>query len=71
MNALLFEGLTDAVGFVGGVLVAYGAGLLLGFNPLAEGYSGSTIAGILMAGIGGGVGLQLARRWRTARMNKK
>lgn len=67
MNPLLFEGLTDAIGFVGGVLLAYGVSLLVGFDPLAEGYGGSVIAGIVMAGAGGGIGLQLARRWRASR----
>ena len=67
MTPLLFEGLTDAIGFVGGVLLAYVLGLMLGFDPLAEGYGGSAIGGIVMAGIGGGAGLQLARRWRRSR----
>ena len=71
MNPLLFEGLTDAVGFVGGVLLAYVLGLMLGFDPLAEGYGGSAIGGIVMAGIGGGLGLQLARRWRKSRSTSK
>ena len=70
MNPLLAEGLTDAVGFVGGVLLAYGAGRLFGFDPMAAGYEGSAIGGIVLAGIGGGVGLQLARRLRANR-NKK
>jgi hypothetical protein len=67
MNPLLLEGLTDAIGFVGGVLLAYGLGRLLGFDPLAEGYGGSAIGGIVLVGLGGGGGLQLARRWRKAR----
>ena len=67
MNALLVEGLSDALGFLGGVLLAYWIGLLVGFNPLAEGYGGSAIGGLLLAGVGGGVGLQLARRWRASR----
>ncbi|HSI53289.1 MAG: hypothetical protein ACAH21_04275 [Ramlibacter sp.] len=71
MNPLLMEGLTDAVGFVGGVLLAYWLGKLFGFDPLAEGYGGSAIAGILLAGIGGGAGLQLARRWRAAQKKDK
>ncbi|MBI2772771.1 MAG: hypothetical protein HYX47_24355 [Burkholderiales bacterium] len=71
MNPLLFEGLTDAAGFVGGVLLAYVLGLMLGFDPLAEGYGGSAIGGIVMAGIGGGAGLQLARHWRRSRTQKK
>ncbi len=71
MHPLLHEGLTDAVGFIGGVLLAYWIGILLGFDPLAEGYGGSAIGGILLAGIGGGLGLQLARRWRRSRTQPK
>ncbi len=70
MNPLLVEGLTDALGFVGGVLLAYWLGKLLGFDPLADGYGGSAIGGIVLAGIGGGVGLQIARRWRSAHKKK-
>jgi hypothetical protein len=70
MNPLLAEGLTDAAGLVGGVLIAYGIGTLLGFDPMAAGYQGSAIAGIVLAGIGGGVGLQLARRLRAGRKKK-
>jgi len=71
MNPLLAEGLTDAVGFVGGVLLAYWLGTLLGFDPMAAGYEGSAIGGIVLAGIGGGVGLQLARRVRAGRKKKE
>ncbi|MEP6791892.1 MAG: hypothetical protein ABI907_10995 [Ramlibacter sp.] len=71
MNPLLLEGLTDATGFVGGVLLAYWLGLAVGFNPLAEGYGNSAIGGIVLAGIGGGAGLQLARRWRKSKTEKK
>ena len=67
MNPLLVEGLSDAAGFVGGVLLAYWIGTLLGFDPLADGYGGSAIGGIVLAGIGGGLGLQMARRWRVSR----
>jgi hypothetical protein len=67
MNPLLLEGLSDAIGFVAGALVAYGIGKLLGFDPLAQGYDSGAIAGIVLAGLGGGAGLQLARRWRAGR----
>ena len=67
MNPLLVEGLSDAIGFVGGVLLAYWLGKTFGFDPLAEGYGGSAIGGIVLAGLGGGIGLQIARRWRRAR----
>ena len=67
MNKALIEGLSDAIGFVGGVLLAY---WLVGMDPRAEGYGGSAIGGIVLAGLGGGVGLQIARRWRAARQPK-
>ncbi len=63
-NALWIEGLSDAFGFVAGALLGYALGLLFGLDILGSGYSNSTIAGILLVGLGGGVGLQLARRWR-------
>ncbi|KQT14223.1 hypothetical protein [Ramlibacter sp. Leaf400] len=70
MNRLLIEGLTDAVGFLAGVLVAWGLGRLVGFDPLAAGYGGSAIGGIVLAGLGGGIGLSLARRLRNRRQEK-
>ena len=71
MNPLLLEGLTDAAGFVGGFLVALVLARLLGFDPMVPGYANSTVAGMVMVGIGGGLGLQLARRWRAARKQKQ
>lgn len=71
MNPLLLEGLSDAIGFLGGVLLAYWLGLAFGFDPLAAGYGDNSIIGIVLAGLGGGAGLQLARRWRRARRQKK
>ena len=70
MNPLLLEGLTDAVGFLAGAPIAYGLGRLAGFDPLAHGYGGDAIGGILLAGLGGGLGLQAARRWRALRKSK-
>lgn len=63
-KTLLLEGLSDAVGFVGGALLGYWAGHLLGLDIFAEGYGNSAIGGIVLVGLGGGLGLQLARRWR-------
>ena len=60
------DGLADAVGFVGGSLISFWLGRLFGFDIFAEGYSNTTIAGIVMVGIGGGLGLQIARRVRAA-----
>ena len=70
MHPLLIEGLSDAIGFVGGALAAYWLGKLFGFDPLAAGYGGNAIAGIILAGVGGGIGLQLARHWRRSRAKK-
>ncbi|QJW83575.1 hypothetical protein HK414_03935 [Ramlibacter terrae] len=64
MNKLLVEGLTDAVGFVGGALLGFWIGRLLGFDIFAAGYGNSSIGGIVLAGLGGGAGLQLARYLR-------
>ena len=69
MNKLLVEGLSDAIGFVGGALLGFWIGLLLGLDIFAAGYGNATIGGIVLVGLGGGLGLQLARRWR-ARQNQ-
>ena len=61
---MLIEGLSDAVGFVGGALLGFWAGHLLGFDIFEAGYGNSAIAGIVLVGLGGGGGLQLARAWR-------
>lgn len=63
-NNPLIEGLSDAVGFVGGALLGFWAGQLLGLDIFAPGYGGASIGGIVLVGLGGGLGLQLARRWR-------
>jgi uncharacterized membrane protein len=62
---LLAEGLSDAVGFVGGALLGFWAGQLLGWNIFAMGYGNDSIGGIVLVGLGGGLGLQLARRWQS------
>ncbi|HSH90396.1 MAG TPA: hypothetical protein VK996_10450 [Ramlibacter sp.] len=71
MNPLLAEGLTDAIGFVGGALLAYWLARIFGVDPLAAGYGGSVITGIIIVGIGGGVGVQIARRIRAAQVKDK
>lgn len=63
-KSLLLEGLSDAIGFVGGALLGYWIGRLFGLDIFAAGYNNASIAGIVLVGLGGGVGLQLARRWR-------
>lgn len=58
------EGLTDAIGFMVGAIAGFGLGRLLGFDVFAPGYGTAAIVGIVLVGIGGGAGLQLARAWR-------
>jgi F0F1-type ATP synthase assembly protein I len=66
----LIEGLSDAIGFVGGALLGFWIGRLLNLDVFAPGYSNASIAGIVLVGLGGGLGLQVARRWR-ARQDQK
>lgn len=58
---MLLEGVSDAVCFMLGALAGYGLGKAVGVDIFADGYSGSSIAGILMVGLGGGAGLHIAR----------
>ena len=64
---LLFEGVSDAIGFVGGALLGFWVGRLLGLDIFAPGYGNASIGGIVLVGLGGGLGLQLARRWRQSK----
>ncbi|MGQ2978868.1 MAG: hypothetical protein ACT6Q9_04125 [Polaromonas sp.] len=68
---LLIEGLSDAVGFIGGALLGFWIGRLAGLNIFAEGYGNAAIGGIVLVGLGGGLGLQVARRWRRAQAQKR
>ena len=61
---LLLEGVSDAVGFIGGALAGYWLGQFLGWDIFSEGYNGASIGAIALVGLGGGSGLQLARLWR-------
>lgn len=70
-KSLWIEGLSDAVGFLGGALLGFWAGRLLGLDISAEGYGYSALGGIVLVGLGGGLGLQLARRWRRAQAQKR
>ena len=60
----LLEGLTDAAGFFVGGLVGALLARAIGFDFLAPGYGMSVMIGLLMVGIGGGIGLRVARRFR-------
>ena len=69
-KSLWTEGLSDAIGFVGGALLGFWLGQLLGLNIFAPGYGSASIGGILLVGLGGGGGLQLARRWQKRKAKK-
>ncbi|QNP47811.1 hypothetical protein [Diaphorobacter aerolatus] len=58
------EGISDAIGFISGALIGYGIGYLLGLDIFSQGYDTRSVLGIALVGIGGGMGLSLARRWR-------
>jgi len=68
---LWIEALSDVAGFVAGALVGWGVAAVIGLDPLAPGYETRTIFGIVLVGLGGGMGLQLARRWRVVSRNRK
>jgi hypothetical protein len=70
-STLLLEGLSDAVGFVGGALAGFWLARAFGFDLFAAGYGASSVVAIVAVGLGGGAGLQLARRWRAARTSRK
>ena len=68
---LLLEGVSDAVGFIAGALAGYALGQAAGWNIFDAGYGATSLLGIACVGLGGGLGLQLARRWRTARAQRE
>lgn len=61
MNKLLVQGISDAVGFVGGASAGLFVGRAFGLDIFSPGYANASIGGIVLCGLGGGVGLQLAR----------
>ncbi len=67
-SQLLALGLGQAIGFVAGALLGRWAGLVLGFDALAPGeYTARSMIGIVLIALGGGGGVQLARRWYVRR----
>jgi membrane protein YqaA with SNARE-associated domain len=62
--------ISDAIGFVIGCLTGYGLGQLIGLDVFARGYDNSSMGGIVLVGLGGGLGLQMARRWQQGRDRK-
>lgn len=67
VQRLFSEGATDAVGFMAGALLGYGIGYVMGLDLFAPGYDSASIFAIALVGLGGGAGLNLARRWRARR----
>jgi hypothetical protein len=70
-NNLLLEGISDAIGFIGGALLGFWVGRLLGLDIFAAGYGNDSIGAIVLVGLGGGLGLQVARKWRAHVGNNK
>ena len=66
MSRELMDGVTDACGFVGGALGGMFLGRAFDFDVFASGYGTNSMLGILLCGLGGGLGLQLAR-WARAK----
>lgn len=66
LNRMLKQGVSDAVGFVGGALAGFWLAQLMGWDVFSDGYGGSNILGILAIGLGGGAGLHAARIWQKA-----
>lgn len=63
MNNSFLQGLADAVGFVAGGLLGMITSRLLGWDPFALGYGASSMLGIVVCGISGGLGVQTSRRF--------
>lgn len=70
MKRMLLQGVSDAVGFVGGALAGYWLAQGMGWDVFGEGYDGASISGIMAIGLGGGVGLHLARIWQKTNLKK-
>ena len=68
---MLIEGLTDAIGFIGGALMGFWLGKLFGLNIFDPGYSNASLVAIGLAGLGGGLGVQVARRVRSTHLAKQ
>jgi hypothetical protein len=63
---LMLLGLAQAVLFIVGTLLGRWLGLALGLDAFGPGgYSNNAVFGILLIGLGGGAGAQLARAWFT------
>jgi hypothetical protein len=65
LKQLLFEGLTDFIGFAGGAFLCYWVGTFLGFDMAVAGNTSNVgIISVVIMLIGGGLGLKIARYLR-------
>ena len=65
---LLVLGIAQAVAFFVGALLGRWLGLALGWDAFgSNGYDTPAMLGILLLGLGGGAGAQLARAWHRRR----
>ena len=67
----LQQGVSDALGFLGGALLGYWGGRLAGLDLFGPGYDTASITAIVLVGLGGGLGLKLARRWQIGQDQKE
>ena len=71
IGQLLKLGVAQAVLFVAGALLGRWVGLQLGLDAFGpNGYGNREIFGILLIGVGGGGGVQLARAWYDRKYGK-
>jgi len=66
-RSLWIEGFSDAIGFVGGALLGFWLGQLIGLDLFAPGYNVASMGGIVLIGLGAGLGKRMARSWREQR----
>ena len=67
---LLANGVADAVVFVCGAVLGVLPSLSMRVYIVAPGHGTGSLIGIALVGLGGGLGLQPARRWQTRRQDK-
>jgi hypothetical protein len=69
MKNLFISGAVDAIGFILGALIGMLLGRLGGADIFSSGYSNASMLGILLCGLGGGAGVQVAR-WGLNKLRK-
>jgi len=67
MPASARQALIDAAGFIAGASIGYALARLAGIDVLRDLQSNASVLAIAVIGLGGGIGLGAARRWRANR----